>query len=190
MKTNKFELDNIIAITELNSELEVEQASSLIAKFKWMQKEDETLKSLRKHLVSLIEKYEDEHWSDVDEITDEQVEKSDRAEWFVEQHNLFTQRRKEIIRASLKERNLKQKDLAHILGRSVSYLSEQLNGVRQFSNNDIKILRRSFKIPLKELFDLYMEEDVRNRVKEVIKEYPDANLELNKEDLVYAENVI
>ncbi len=186
MKTNKFELDNIMSITMLNSEFEVEQASSLILKFKWMQKENETLKPLRKHLVSLIEEYESEHWSNVDKITDEQVEKSDGAEWFVENHNLFTQRRKEIIRASLKERNLKQKDLAHILGRSVSYLSEQLNGVRQFSYNDIKILNRTFKIPLAELFDLYMEEEVRNRVAEVIKEYPDANLELNKKDLVYS----
>ena len=103
MKTNKFELDNIMSITMLNSELEVEQASSLISKFKWMQKENETLKPLRKHLVSLIEEYENEHWSNVDEITDEQVEKSDNAEWFIENHNLFTQRRKEIIRASLKE---------------------------------------------------------------------------------------
>lgn len=186
MKTNKFEIDNIMSITILNSELEVEQASSLISKFKWMQKENETLKPLRKHLVSLIEEYENEHWSNVDEITDEQVKKSDEAEWFVENHNLFIQKRKEIIRASLKNKNLKQKDLAYILGRSVSYLSEQLNGVRQFSFNDIKILNRTFKIPLTELFDLYMEEEVRNRVKEVIKEYPDANLELNKEDLVYA----
>jgi transcriptional regulator with XRE-family HTH domain len=186
MKTNKFDLDNIMAITELNSDLEVEQASSLTAKFKWMQKEDKTLSALRKHLVSLIEKYEDEHWTDVDKITEEQVEKSDRAEWLIEQHNLFIQKRKEIIRASLKERNLKQKDLAHILGRSVSYLSEQLNGLRQLSYNDLKILNRFFKIPLEELFDLYMEEDMRNRVKKVIKEYPDANLELNKEDLIYA----
>jgi len=186
MKTIKFELDNIRAITELSSELEVEQASSLIAKFKWMQKEDRTLKPLRKHLVSLIEKYENEHWSDVDKITDEQVRKSDRAEWLVEQHSLFIQKRKEIIRASLKERNLKQKDLARILDRSVSYLSEQLNGLRQLSYNDLKILNRFFKIPLEELFDLYMEEDMRMRMKEVIKEYPNANLELNKEDLICA----
>ena len=184
MKTNKFEIDSIMAITEFNSELEVEKASSLVSKFKWMQKEDETLKPLRKHLVSLIEKYENEHWSDIDHITDKQIEESDKAEWFTGQHNLFIQRRKEVIRTSLKERGLKQKDLAHILGRSVSYLSEQMNGVRQFSYTDIKILRRSFKIPLKELFDLYMEEDIRERVKEVIKEYPDAKLELNKEDLV------
>lgn len=186
MKKSRFDLDNILAITELKSELEVEQASSLIAKFKWMQQEDETLRSLRKHLVSLIAKYENQYWSDADEITDEQVDKSDRAEWLIEQHNLFIQKRKEIIRASLKERNLKQKDLAHILGRSVSYLSEQLNGLRQLSYNDLKILNRFFKIPLEELFDLYMDEDMRIRVKEVIKEYPDANLELNKEDLIYA----
>jgi transcriptional regulator with XRE-family HTH domain len=186
MKTNKFDLDNIMAITELNSGLEVEQASSLTAKFKWMQKEDETLRELRKHLVSLIEKYEDEYWTDVDKITEEQVEKSDRAEWLIEQHNLFIQKRKEIIRASLKERNLKQKDLAHILGRSVSYLSEQLNGLRQLSYNDLKILNRLFRIPLKELFDIYLEEDMRIRVTKVIKEYPDANLELNKEDLISA----
>ncbi len=151
-----FDLDNIMAITELNSDLEVEQASSLIAKFKWMQKEDKTLRTLRKHLVSLIEKYEDEHWTDLDNITEEQVEKSDRAERLIEQHNLFIQKRKEIIRASLKERNLKQKDLAHILGRSVSYLSEQLNGLRQLSYNDLKILNRLFRIPLKELFDIYL----------------------------------
>ncbi len=186
MKTIRFDLDNIMAITELNSDLEVEQASSLIAKFKWMQKEDKTLRTLRKHLVSLIEKYEDEHWTDLDNITEEQVEKSDRAERLIEQHNLFIQKRKEIIRASLKERNLKQKDLAHILGRSVSYLSEQLNGLRQLSYNDLKILNRLFRIPLKELFDIYLEEDMRIRVTKVIKEYPDANLELNKEDLISA----
>jgi len=186
MKTNKFELDNIMSITLLNSELEVEQASSLISKFKWMQKENETLKPLRNHLVSLIEYYENEHWSNVDEITEEQVQKSDDAEWFIENHNIFIKRRKDKIRITLKERKLKQKDLAHILGRSVSYLSEQLNGVRQFSYNDIKILNRTFKVPLAELFDLYMEEEVRNRVKIVIKEYPEANLELNKDDLVYA----
>lgn len=186
MKANIFRLDNIMSITMLNSELEAEQASSLISKFRWMQKENETLKPLRKHLLSLIEDYENEHWSDVDKITDEQVKNSDRAEWFIENHNLFIQRRKETIKTSLKNRNLKQKDLAHILGRSVSYLSEQLNGVRQFSNNDIKILNRTFKISLDELFDLYMDEKVRKRVNEVIKEYPNANLELSKDDLLYA----
>lgn len=186
MKTNKFKIDNIMSITVLNSELEVEQASSLISKFKWMQKENETLKPLRKHLVSLIEEYENEHWLNINQITDEQVKKSDRAEWFVENQNIFTQRRKEIIRASLKVRNLKQKDLAHILGRRESYLSEQLNGVRHFSDNDIKILNRTFRIPLENLFDLYMEEAVRNRVKKVIKEYPDAKLELNKVDLIFS----
>lgn len=185
MKANIFELDNIMSIIKLNSELEIEQASSLISKLKWMQKENETLKPLRKHLVALIEEYENKHWSDVDKITKEQIEKSDAAEWFVENHNLFIQRRKEIIKTSLKSRNLKQKDLAHILGRSASYLSEQLNGLRQFSSNDIKILNRTFKIALEELFDLYLDEKVRVRVQEVIKEYPDANLELNRKDLVY-----
>lgn len=183
---NKFKIDNILAISQLKSELEVEKASSMVAKFNWMQEEDESLKPLRKHLVFLIEKYENEHWADIDDITDKQMEESEKAEWFTEQHNLFIQRRKEVIRNSLKERGLIQKDLARILDRSVSYLSEQMNGLRQFSYTDIKILSRSFKIPLNDLFDLYMEENVRERVKAVIKEYPQAKLELNKEDLILA----
>lgn len=58
MKTNKFELDKIMSIVELNSELEVEQAESLVSKFRWMQKENEILIPLRAHWASLIEDYE------------------------------------------------------------------------------------------------------------------------------------
>ncbi len=57
MKTNKFELDKIMSIVQLNSELEVEQAESLVFKFKWMQKENEILLPLREHWASLLEDY-------------------------------------------------------------------------------------------------------------------------------------
>jgi hypothetical protein len=89
MKTNKFELDKIMAIVELKSELEVEQASSLASRFRWMQKENESLKPLRSHLLELVEEYENKHWTDIDLITDEQIKESDNAELIVEQQNIL-----------------------------------------------------------------------------------------------------
>ena len=184
MKAEKFKPDNILSINELNSELELQKAQSLIGKFSWMKKEDPSLGRLEKHLINLVEKYEEKHWANADDISDDQVEQSDLAEWMLEHHDQFIKRRKEIIRNELKERGLKQKDLAKFLARRATHLSEQLNGFRQFSRTDIRILNRVFNVKLEDLFDPFMEEDTRVRVKEVISEYPEANLELKKEDLL------
>ena len=124
---DRLEIDNILKIDELNTELEFERATSIQGKLRWMIKEDNSLKAVRDHLISLIEKYEKEHWSDETEISNIQISESDTAERIINAENNFIQKRKELIRNNLKENNISQKDLANILGHRPNYMSELIN---------------------------------------------------------------
>ncbi|RYE12818.1 MAG: hypothetical protein EOP45_22235 [Sphingobacteriaceae bacterium] len=55
---NDFDIDDVLKIFELTSELDLERASALELKLRWMMKKDPLLKPLRRHLRELVKAYE------------------------------------------------------------------------------------------------------------------------------------
>ena len=163
-----FEIDNILKLNKLNSELDLEQANSLFSMLRPLVKEDPSLKEIRNHLAKLIEAYEEEHWGDDAAISDEQVKANDFAEKLVALQNDFVQERKKLIRSRLNKYDLNQNDLAEILGHRKNYMSELINGVRPFSKDDLVIIHRVLRIPLNKLFNNIVKEDIAVRVRKVI----------------------
>ena len=94
-KMDRLEIDNILKIDKLNSELEFERATLIQGKLRWMVEDDSSLESVRKHLLVLIENYESEHWSNESKISEEQVKESDIAEKIVSAESVFIQKRKD-----------------------------------------------------------------------------------------------
>lgn len=180
---DRLEIDNILKIDELNTELEFERATSIQGKLRWMIKEDNSLKAVRDHLISLIEKYEKEHWSDETEISNIQISESDTAERIINAENNFIQKRKELIRNNLKENNISQKDLANILGHRPNYMSELINGVRPFSRDDIVVIHRLFGIEFNNLIPPFLKKEVTNHIKTTLGKLRNKKVSLCINDL-------
>ena len=167
---DRLEIDNILKIDELKSELEHERASSIHGRLRWMVKEDKSLESVRLHLKNLILQYEKKHWSNEEAITDEQIKESDIAEKIIYSENIFIQKRKELIKKKLKQVGLNQKDLAKILGHRPNYMSELINGVRPFSKDDLVVIHRLFEIDFKELLPPFLKTEIRNHIRTTLGE--------------------
>ena len=180
---DRLEIDNILIIDELNSELEFERATSIQGKLRWMVEEDSSLEPVRQHLIVLVEKYENEHWGNESEITDEQEKESDIAEKIVSAENIFIQKRKELIKKKLKESEITQKDLAKILGHRPNYMSELINGVRPFSRDDIVVIHRLFDIEFKDLIPPFLKKEVTNHIKTTLRELNNNKVRLKIKDL-------
>ena len=180
---DRFEIDNILKLNELNSELEFEKATSIYGKLRWMVKEDSSLKPIRQHLKSLIIQYEKSHWNDESEISDEQVTESDIAEKIVSSESRFIQRRKDLIKGKLKEIKISQQDFAKILGHRPNYMSELMNGVRPFSRDDIVVIHRLFEIKFKDLVPPFLKAEVTNHIKLTLGELKNKKIKLKIKDL-------
>lgn len=183
LNMEKFSIQNIEKISFLNSELEVEKASDLFLKLRVLAKENESYKVLRKHLSKLIKDYEDKNWSNSEDITNEQIEKSDLAEKIVQAENKFYSKRKQIIREKLKDSGLNQTDLAKILGHRKGYISELINGIRPFSKDDLIIINRLFKIDLENLIPTFIKEEKVIHIRKTLKSIPKNRIRLSKEIL-------
>jgi len=180
---DRLEIDNILKIDELNNELEFERATSIQGKLRWMVKEDNSLEPVRQHLLLLIEKYELKHWENESEITEEQIKESDNAEKIINAENIFIQKRKELIKAKLKENEISQKDLAKILGHRPNYMSELMNGVRPFSRDDIVVIHRLFGLEFKDLIPPFLKEEVTNHIKMTLGQMKNKRVRLKMNDL-------
>ncbi|MEA3497014.1 MAG: helix-turn-helix transcriptional regulator [Bacteroidota bacterium] len=180
---DKLEIDNILKIDELNSELEFENATLIQGKLRWMVKDDSSLEPIRKHLISLIEKYESEHWSNESEISEKQVKESDIAEKIVSTESGFIQKRKEFIKEKLKENEITQKDLAKILGHRPNYMSELMNGVRPLSRDDIVVIHKLFEIEFKDLIPPFLKKEVTNHIKATLGKLRNKKVQLKIKDL-------
>ncbi|MBL7890884.1 MAG: helix-turn-helix transcriptional regulator [Bacteroidia bacterium] len=180
---DKFQIDNILKLTELESELDLERAIALHGKLRLMVKDDSSLAPSRKHLGKLIKHYEENHWSNDDGITENQIEESDRAELLVCLEVQFTRKRKEVIKDRLKVLGLNQQDLAKLLGHGKSYMSELVNGVRPFSSGDIMLIHRILSIKLEILMSPILKEEDVIRVKKVIAEINTPQLKIKIEDI-------
>ncbi len=179
----RLHIDNILKISRLISELEYEKAASLYGRLRWMVKDDESLRPIKEHLKYLIKQYESDHWNNEPEITEEQIKESDIAEKIISAENEFIQKRKELIKAKLKENNLSQKDLAKILGHRPNYMSELMNGIRPFSKDDLIVIHRLFGIPLKYLVPPFIKREVINHIKQTLKELEKENTKLKIADI-------
>ncbi len=182
-KMDKLDIDNILKVDELNSELEFEKATSIQGKLRWMVKEDSSLESIRSHLLVLIEKYESKHWKNESEITKEQIKESDNAEKIINAENIFIQKRKELLKIKLKENEITQKDLAKLLGHRPNYMSELMNGVRPFSRDDIVVIHRLFEIEFNDLIPPFLKKEVTNHIKTTLGELKNKKVRLKINDL-------
>lgn len=166
----RLEINNILNLNKLNSELEYEKAISIYGRLRWLVKENDSLKPIKKYLKKLIQQYEETHWKDETKISAEQIRESDKAEKIVTAENEFIQKRKELIREKLRENGITQKDLAKILGHRPNYMSELINGLRPFSRNDLIVLHRLFGLDLNDLFPPFLKTEVTNHIKQTLNE--------------------
>ncbi len=180
---DRLEIDNILKIDELNSELEFEQATAIQGKMRWMVEEDSSLEPICQHLSELIERFENKHWGNEAEITDEQIRESDLAEKIVNAEIYFIQKRKELIKEKLKENEITQKDLGKILGHRPNYMSELINGVRPFSRDDIVVIHRLFDIEFKDMIPPFLKKEVTNHIKLTLGELDNKKVSLKYKDL-------
>ena len=182
-KMDRLEIDNILKIDELISELEFEQATAIQGKLRWMVGEDSSLEPIRQHLLKLIEKYETKNWVNKTKITNEQINESDLAEKIVNAENFFIQKRKELIKEKLEEYEINQEGLGKILGHRPNYMSELLNGVRPFSRDDIVVIHRLFDIDFKDLIPPFLKKEVTNHIKMTLGEFKNLKVQLKCKDL-------
>jgi len=162
-------IKEIVKIKRLETEYDLQKASLLERKLRLMSKENPDLIPFRKKLRDLIATYESESWSEFQNITDVQVEESDKAEELIKLEQLFVKKRKQHIRKKLKEYDLTQQDLGTILGHPKSYISELMNGLTQFTLKDLVIIHRILGLSLEVLIPTYLQSETRNRVKNTIK---------------------
>jgi transcriptional regulator with XRE-family HTH domain len=181
------ELENIRDIEQiekLDNEYDFQKALLLDKKLRLMVKEQPELRPIRKKLRRLMTEYEERVWSDPEQVTDKQLEDSDKAENIVETERKFIKKRRDAIRKKLKEYDMTQQDLGDLLGHSKSYISELMNGVSQFSMRDLVIIHRIFGIGLKTLIPTYLQSDTQYRIEETIARLNKPKLKLKKNDLV------
>ncbi len=184
---DRLEIDNILNVDVLLTELEFERATSLYGRLRWMAKEDSSLDSIRQHVKRLIQQYEQQHWHNEANITDAQIKESDTAEKIVISENTFIQKRKELIKESLKKTGLSQKDLAKLLGHRPNYMSELINGIRPFSKDDIVVLHRLLSLDFNDLIPTFLKSEVRNHIKSTLEELKNTNIKLSISDFELAE---
>lgn len=179
-----FDIKEVAHIERLENEYDLEKASLLERKLRLMIDDNPDLKPIRKKLRDLIKEYEDKEWSDFDNITDSQIEESNKAEEIVNYEQKFIHKRKDAIRKKLKEYDMTQQDLGVILGHPKSYMSELINGVSQFTLKDLVIIYRVLRINLDILIPTFLQSETRNKLKDSIQKLNKPKLKLRKTELV------
>ncbi|MFT7611997.1 MAG: antitoxin component HigA of HigAB toxin-antitoxin module [Parvicellaceae bacterium] len=179
----KFKLENILKVTAIDNEFELEKATAFFNRLRLLVKDDQSLKPLRAHLAVLIEAYESENWSDVDSLSEAQIQESDKAERMAARVEQHIQLRKDLIREKLQEHDLNQNALGEILGHRKNYISELINGVRPFSMEDIKVIHRVLGIDYVNLIIPVIKERTAKRIRIAIKKLNKPGLKLKEEDI-------
>ncbi|WP_163382250.1 helix-turn-helix domain-containing protein [Cyclobacterium sp. SYSU L10401] len=179
---DKFSIQNIQKITSLTSELEYEKASSLFLQLRVLVKNNKLYEPIRNHLRDLIKNYEKDNWSDEDRLSKDQIKESDLAETLVEAENMFSQKRKELIKMKLKEAGLNQNDLAKILGHRKGYMSELINGLRPFSKDDLVVINRLFKIKFEDLIPAFINQERASYINKTLASLSKNKIRLKERD--------
>lgn len=178
-----FDIKEIEKTERLENEYDLQKASMLERKLRLMADENPELKTVRKKLRSLIREYEERNWADFNNITDFQVDESDKAEETVQKEEAFITKRKVAIRKKLKEFDMTQQELGVLLGHPKSYMSELINGISQFTLKDLIIIHRIFDISLKTLIPTYLQSETKEKVRESINKLNKPKLKLKKTEM-------
>ncbi len=178
------DIKEVESINKLENEYDLQKASSLERKLRLMINENPDLKPIREKLRNLIKSYEDNEWSDFNNIPDSKFIESDKAEDIIGSEQRFINKRKEAIREKLKEFDMTQQDLGIILDHPKSYMSELMNGVSQFTLKDLVIIHRILSINLNILIPTYLQSETRDRVIKSIQKLNKPKLGLRKPQLV------
>lgn len=165
MKT-QLDIKNVLRRGFISDEIEFERVLILYRKLRLVKENRSELAESYKQLRVLIQNYEEEHWNNETEITEDRINESDTAEFLAEQERLFLQQRKELIKTKLKAFDLNQQDLGVLLGHTKSYISELMNGIHPFSNKDLIIIHRIFGIKLEALIPTMIPPMEQNRLKD------------------------
>jgi len=165
MKT-QLDIKNVLRRGFISDEIEFERVLILYRKLRLVKENRPELTESYNQLRALIQNYEEQHWNNETEITEDRINESDTAEFLAEQERLFLQQRKELIKTKLKAFDLNQQDLGVLLGHTKSYISELMNGIHPFSNKDLIIIHRIFGIKLEALIPTMIPPMEQNRLKD------------------------
>jgi transcriptional regulator with XRE-family HTH domain len=165
MKT-QLDTKNVIRRGFISDEIEFERVLIIYRKLRLVKENRPELAESFNQLRVLIQNYEEQHWNNETEITEDRINESDTAEFLAEQERLFLQHRKELIKTKLKAFDLNQQDLGVLLGHTKSYISELMNGIHPFSNKDLIIIHRIFGIKLEALISTMIPPMEQNRLKD------------------------
>ncbi len=183
MKTH-FDIEKLVENGSITNELDYERALIADRKLRLLSKENIHFKNLRQKLRNLIEEFENSEWSNVEDLTEEKLIESSKAERIAEFERIFMETRKQEVRKKLKEFDLTQENLAVILGhKSKTHMSELINGIKHFTLKDIVIINRLFKIDIKTLVPVFLSNEDQLRVKNAIKSLDKPKIKLNSDDL-------
>ncbi|MBP1617695.1 MAG: hypothetical protein H6Q14_1522 [Bacteroidetes bacterium] len=168
MKTH-FDIEEIVEKGVITNELDYDRALIADRKLRLLGKENLHFKHLRIRLRDLIEKYENNEWSDVDKINDSKLEESEKSEYIAEQERLFLENRKQTIRRKLKQLDLTQENLGLILSHtSKTHMSELMNGIKPFTLKDLIIINKLLKIEIAELIPAFLSKEDEIKVKQAV----------------------
>ncbi|MEA3504369.1 MAG: helix-turn-helix transcriptional regulator [Bacteroidota bacterium] len=171
-------------IERLENEYDLQKASLLERRLRLITDENHDLMPIRKKLRTLIVEYESREWSDFENISEFQIDESEKAEVIINYEQRFISKRKESIRKKLKEFDMTQQDLGVLLEHPKSYMSELINGVSQFTMKDLVIIHRIFGLNLKTLIPTYLQSETRKQVNISIQKLNKPKLRLSKVELV------
>ena len=181
--TTHFNIDNILDKGFIANELDYERALIADRKMRLLAKENPHYVSLRSKLRDCIEKYEQQEWNSIDQISDNKLVESDNAEQIAEQEQLFIETRKMKIKKRLKELELTQANLAFLLGhKSKTHMSELINGIKPFTLKDLIIINRLLKIEIVALVPVFLSREDQLKVKDAILLLNKPNLKLSNKD--------
>jgi len=186
MKTTD-SIEQIIHKGKIDNELDLERALIADKKMRLLSKENSHFKTLRKKLRDIIEDYENNHWSDIQKIDENQIKESEFATFIAEQESAFIEKRKALIKTKLQEIQLNQQELGLLLGhKSKTHMSELMNGMSPFSLKDLILINRLLKIEITDLVPIFLSIDDQKRVKTVLTTLNKPQIKLSKGDLVLA----
>jgi transcriptional regulator with XRE-family HTH domain len=183
MEKTIVDLDNILKKGSLTNELDFERASIIDRKLRTLIKEQPELTDKRRKLRGILKAYENTVWVD-QEPTATKLAESELAEIIAEHERIFYHRRKELIRKKLQSLSLSQKDLGKILGhKSVSYISELINGINSFTTNDLVAIHLLLKIDFKDLIPTVLNIREREKLAIGVQELNHPNLKIDEQTL-------
>lgn len=165
------DVEKLIEKGFIDNELDFERAMIAERKLHLMSEENVHFKSIRKKLRNILIAYEKEHWYDVNAITDEQLNESDKAEQTSGEERVFIEKRKSIIRKKIKALELTQEELGYILGhKSKTHMSELMNGIKPFTLPDLIAISKLLKVGIKDLIPPFLSQEKTVKIRTALLE--------------------